>query len=113
MKLKRFKDSEAIIVGFEQKFINANIATTNALGYMERGHSIENKIPADTLGALIVRDIVSQKEFQVGSGFTDTQRQAIWEDRIRFRGKIIKYKYQEIGMKELPRSPVFLGFRKD
>jgi DNA ligase-1 len=31
--------------------------------------------------------------------------------RKKLLGKIVKYKYQEIGVLEKPRFPVFLGFR--
>ncbi len=113
LKLKRFIDSEAKIIGFEEEMTNANPQTLNALGYSERSSSQSRQVPADTLGAIQVKDIHDGREFNIGSGFTDNQRKEIWTNRVEFIHKIVKYKYQKYGEKDLPRSPTFLGFRKD
>ena len=112
LKLKRFLDSEATIIGFREYMANLSESQPNALGYLESSSAKENLIGEDKLGALIVRDIKTGKEFDVGSGFTDSQRRMIWNNRIAFKGRIIKYKYQSYGVKDLPRSPIFLGLMK-
>ena len=46
-----------------------------------------------------------------GTGFTDAQRNAIWDSRYDYLNKIVKFKYQAIGTVDKPRIPVFLGIR--
>ena len=111
LKLKRWSDSEAKIVGFEEKLHNENEATKDAFGRTERSTSKEGLIPAGTLGALIVRDINTNIEFNVGTGFDDTTRQEMWDNREDYLGRLAKYKSFKIGVKTAPRFPVFLGMR--
>ena len=116
LKLKRFSDSEAEILGFEEKETNNNIAKTNALGRTERSTHKANMIGAGTLGTLLVRNIYTKVEFRVGSGLDDKLRKEIWNNQANYLGKVIKYKYFSIGMKEdtgKPRFPIFLGFRNE
>lgn len=112
LKLKRFVDEEAIVVGFEEKMHNANEAVTNELGYTERSSHKENLVPCNTLGALVV---YSEKwgEFRIGTGFNDEQRQEIWDNREKYLDTLVKFKYFAVGVKDKPRFPVFLGFRAE
>lgn len=109
MKLKRFIDDEAIITGFAEKMHNANEAKTNELGRTARSSHQAGQVPMGTLGALIMR--WHGKEFRIGTGFDDAQRKLIWLNRKAWVGKTIKFKYLPIGMKDLPRHPVYLGVR--
>lgn len=109
LKVKRFEDSEAVVIGFEELMHNDNPATTNALGRTERSSHKEHQVPADTLGALVVRDVKSGVEFKIGSGFTAEQRQDIWLDRRI--GELVTYKHMPHGAKDAPRHPIFKGFR--
>ena len=111
LKLKRFVDSEAKIVGFTQFMHNTNEATRNELGQLERSSKKAGKVALELLGALVVQDIKTGVEFEIGTGFNAAQRQAFWESRVRLAGKLVKYKYQPVGIKDKPRFPVFLGFR--
>lgn len=111
LKLKRFKDAEAVIVGFEELMHNGNEATINELGYTERSSHKENKTGWNMLGALVVTNKTTGQTFRVGTGFDDKVRSAIWCNQDQYIGKYIKYKYFEIGEKDLPRHPVFLSFR--
>ncbi len=111
LKLKRFTDSEAIVIGFVQKFHNANPKKKNALGYSERSFHKANMQPLEMLGALKVKDLKTNIEFEIGSGFTDLQRRLFWKGQRLYIDRIVKYKYQSIGVKDKPRFPVFLGFR--
>lgn len=111
LKLKRFKDAEAEIIGFYEEMENTNEAKTNLLGRTERSTAKEGKVGKGTLGGFSVRDTKTQVEFEVGGGFTAAMRQEYWKDRKRLVGKILKYKYFPIGLKDRPRFPVFLGFR--
>lgn len=111
LKLKRFEDSEAIIIGFEERMHNANEATKDAFGKTERSSHKDNLVPMNTLGALQVRDIKTNKEFKIGTGFDDVIRQLIWDNQDKYLNQIVTYKHQPSGSDELPRFPVFKGFR--
>ncbi len=110
--LKRFKDAEAIIVGVEELYSNANEATINALGHTERSSHQENKIPMGTLGALICQPLTGfSSTFNIGTGFDASTRDIFWRNRGALIGRIAKFKYFEVGTKDRPRHPVFLGLR--
>ena len=111
LKLKRFADSEAEIIGFEELMHNHNEATLNETGHHERSTKQDGLLPADTLGALIVRDIHSGVEFKIGTGFTAAERQKFWNLMATIRGALVKYRYFPTGSKEKPRFPSFQGFR--
>lgn len=111
LKIKRFTDSEAVIIGFVERMHNGNEATKDAFGRTERSSHKANMVPMGTLGALMVRDVKSGVEFEVGTGFDDAQRKDIWDNRDTWMGKIIKYKSQKSGEKDRPRFPVYLGIR--
>lgn len=111
LKLKRFVDAEAEVIGFTQLMTNKNEAKPNELGHLERSSKKEGLIGAGTLGAIKVRDCVSGVEFEIGTGFTAEQRQKLWHGRQLMVGQLVKYKSQPVGVKDKPRFPVFLGFR--
>ena len=111
LKLKRFTDGEAEIIGFEELMHNANAAELDELGHTKRSSHQENLIPMDTLGALQVRDLKTNIAFKIGTGYTAQYRKLIWQQRDRLVGAIVKYKHFEIGVKDAPRFPVWLGFR--
>lgn len=111
LKLKRFSDGEARITGFEELMHNANEAQLDELGHTKRSSHQENLVPMDTLGALQVEDLETGIAFKIGTGYTATHRKHIWQQRDRLVGAIVKYKHFEIGVKDAPRFPVWLGFR--
>lgn len=112
-KVKRFSDSDCVVLGFEELEHNENEKTVNELGSSKRSSHQEGKVLAGTLGALRVRDIHSGVEFNVGSGLTAIERQDIWDNQQNFVGKCLKYKFFAVGVKEKPRHPVFLNWRSD
>ena len=109
LKLKRFSDSEAQIVGFVERMHNGNEAIKNELGRTARSSAQAGLVPTGTLGALMVRDVSTGVEFEIGTGFDDAMRAEIWRDRPL--GALVKYKYFAVGAYDKPRFPVFLGFR--
>lgn len=112
LKVKRFEDSEAIIVGASPLLVNNNEQTINNLGLAERSSSIANKIEANMLGSLHVRNLNSNTIFSIGSGFTEAQRINLWENRGALMGKIITYKsFKNTGVLNAPRFPIFKSFR--
>lgn len=111
LKLKRFEDSEAEIVGFEEEMFNGNEAQTNELGRTKRSTAQAGLVGKATLGAFKVRDCHSGVEFSIGTGLTALERQHFWDRRADHHGKLIKYKFFPVGVKVAPRHPVFLGMR--
>jgi ATP-dependent DNA ligase len=110
MKVKRFHDAEAFVVGVVEKEINLNPATTNALGLTQRSSSKANKKAAGTLGALVceLRSGAKPVRFEVGTGFDEATRARIWAARSDWIGSRIKFKYQSLpadGRAEVPRFP--------
>lgn len=111
LKLKRYADAEARIIGYEPLLSNQNEATINELGKLDRSNKKEGMVPKEQLGHLIVRDLTTKVQFSIGSGFTEKERIVLWRKRWILNDKIVKYKYFPVGQKEAPRHPVFLGFR--
>lgn len=111
LKVKQFTDSEAVVIGFEEKLHNANEATVGELGQTKRSSHLENMVPMNTLGSLHVRDLVTGVDFHIGTGFNDQQRQDIWDNKAYWLGKVVKYSHFEAGAKTKPRFPVFTGER--
>lgn len=112
-KIKRFTDSEAEIVDFNEREHNANEATKDELGRTKRSSHQENMVKMGTLGAFFVRDVTTGIEFKIGTGMDDILRQEVWDNREKYSKMLVKYKYQASGAKDLPRFPVFIGFRSE
>lgn len=111
LKIKRFEDSEAEIIGYEERMHNANEATKDAFGRTERSSHQANKVGLGDLGALSLRDVHTGVEFNLGTGLKAADRVALWAERDTLAGKIIKYKFFPTGSKDKPRFSVFKGFR--
>ena len=118
LKLKRWVDAEARIIGFEEKMHNENEAKEDELGHIKRSSCKEGMIPANTLGAFITRELESGVVVNVGSGLDDELRQKIWDNKDDYLGRIITFKYQATAGRELtettkPSFPIFKGFRNE
>ena len=123
MKEGGWIDTEALITGFNEQMENTNEATLDELGHTERSGHKENLIPKDTLGSFDIQgyfpddDLISemlrncQYDTRCGSGLDDALRKEIWENRPKYLGTIIKFKFFTVGIKDKPRFPIFLGFR--
>jgi DNA ligase-1 len=111
LKLKRFEDSEAEIIGFEEEQANNNVATRNELGRTARSTAKAGKAGKGSLGALVGRDIKTGIEFSCGTGFTLKERDWFWRNRDKLLGELFKFKHQPHGAKDKPRFPVYLGLR--
>jgi DNA ligase 1 len=111
VKIKRFEDAEALVVGFKELQRNDNPAILNAIGYVERSSHKANKRSAGTLGALTCQLPGTDLTFDVGAGFTGAQRDELWAERDTLIGRLCKYTYFPTGSKERPRFPVWKGFR--
>ena len=114
LKYKPYEDAEAVVVGIEQEMQNNNDPTINALGNTERSSHQANKTGKGAVGALIVK--YNDVEFSVGvfQGVTKATLRQWWQDGPeKLIGRVIKFRYLAIGMKDKPRSPVFLGWRHE
>jgi len=107
LKLKRFEDAEAIVIGCEELVRNKNEALVNELGYTSRQSLSSGLHGGGILGALVVRDLKTGVEFKVGSGFAVMERTDLWEQRDKLNGRVLTYKYQPHGVKDKPRAPIF------
>ena len=110
LKVKRFSDGEARITGFVEKKTNQNAPQKDALGHTMRTSHLAGMVPANTLGAVVV-ETEDGMSFQIGSGFNDELRKEVWENQSAYLSRLVKYKSFDIGVKEKPRHPIFLGFR--
>jgi DNA ligase-1 len=111
LKLKRFLDSEAEVIGVVERCANTNEATTSELGLTKRSHAKAGRVANGALGALQVRDVKTGVEFEIGSGFTEHQRVSFWLRQKALIGQLAKYKYFPVGTKDKPRHPIWLGWR--
>ena len=111
VKLKFFETEEFEVIGFEERMHNNNEATTNELGYTERSSCKENLIPMNTLGSLVLK--YGDSEFRCGTGFSDEQRQEIWDNKESYLGKLASIRYMSVGLKEKPRCPSFVWWRDE
>lgn len=110
LKVKRFEDAEAVVVGFEQLMVNGNEAQTNELGRTKRSSAKAGLVPFPALGAFVL-ERPDGVRFNCGSGMNDGQKAEFWVRRAKLMGSTVKYKHQPHGAKDAPRSPVFLGIR--
>lgn len=116
MKLKRFDEDEAVVIGLEEQLQNTNELTRDALGRAERSNHKKGMVGKSTLGSLRVRGLTGPfkgVEFNVGSGMDDALRLKIWVNQVAHLGRTMKFKYFPIGSKDAPRFPTFLAFRGD
>ena len=109
IKVKFFEQDEFEIVGFEERYTNTNEATINELGCTSRSSHKDNLVPTNTLGSLVLK--CGDTTFKCGTGFTDEQRQEIWDNRDKYLGKLASVRYMSVGLKERPRIPSFIGWR--
>jgi len=111
LKVKRFIDNEAVVIGFEEQMKNNNAKQVNELGRTKRSSHQANKEGKGTLGALVCRDVSTGVEFNIGTGMDDAMRQLIWDNRDTYEGVHVTYKSFPVGVKDAPRHPVFKAWR--
>ena len=116
VKVKRFEDEEAVIIGYEEQMENTNEAEKDNFGRTKRSSAKAGLVGKGTLGRWNVRGIGKKwkgVEFGLGTakGVTQEMRQAWWDNRDKLVGQIVTFKYQAAGSVDAPRIPVFKGFR--
>jgi DNA ligase-1 len=111
LKLKRRVRDEALVIGFKERMHNANALESSELGYAKRSTHKSGMVPDNTLGALICRT-PQGTIFDLGTGFNEAQRAAIWATRDTHMSKLVTYEhFAQTGVVEKPRQPVFISFR--
>lgn len=111
LKLKRFDDSEAEVIGVTELLSNNNAAQLDPLGRTKRSSAKAGLRPTGMLGALTVKDTASGQVFDIGTGFDEKLRRELWLMRLELPLRVVKYKFFAGGDYEKPRFPVFIGFR--
>jgi DNA ligase-1 len=113
LKVKRFEDSEAVIDDAEELQHNQNEKTLIQSRKAKRNHQKAGMVAGGVLGALVVRDIHTGVQFNIGTGFDAAERVELWGQHARglLVGQVVKYRYFATGSKTKPRFPSFVGFR--
>jgi DNA ligase 1 len=110
IKIKRFIDDEATVIGFEALERNTNPIARDAFGLAKRSAHKAGKVQDNLLGKLNVRH-PKYGVFSVGSGFDVATRELIWNNQDKYLDKLVTFKYQPHGTMDAPRAPIFKGFR--
>lgn len=112
LKVKSFADEEATVLGMIEQMKNTNPLERDNLGNAKRSSAKGGKTGKGILGALVC-EFSDGAVFQCGTGFSNAQREEIWDMDVE--GLTVKIKHQPDpgGRPEgaAPRFPVFLGFR--
>ena len=115
LKLKRFKDAEAVVTGTYERLHNANEAMTDNLGHTERSSKKDGMEPTGLLGGFYVKGTNGEYtgiDFKVSSSTIPLIHLAeMWRQRRSYEGRLLTYKYFPTGSVERPRFPTFKGWR--
>ncbi len=112
LKVKPVNDTEATVYGKTELLHNENMPEINNIGGTERNKQQAGMVGGETLGALLGLD-KNNRPVKVGSGFTTAQRQEIWDNFDKYKGKQFTFKYQDLTPDGAYRFPVFKGWRND
>ena len=98
LKLKESIDAEAVIIAYEEG-IKKNVGKVGALRC-----------------DFVVKGKKSGVIFNIGTGFTDAQREGIWNDKSKHYlpiGTLVSFTYMELSRDGVPRLPRYRGIRQD
>jgi DNA ligase-1 len=110
IKLKRFQDDEAEVIGFIEQQTNNNPIFVNEVGGSSRSTKKDGLTPAGTLGKLIVS--YNDMDLEVSCGtLSHADRKVIWKNQDAFLGQHITFRHFLHGAKDKPRFPRFVGWR--
>ena len=114
LRVKRFADAEVKILGFVERQKNNNEAMINKLGHKTRSSHKANKVGIGTLGTIVGEVLTGPfkgRTVEIGTGFDAATAAWIWANKARLVNEIGKFSYFPHGCKDLPRFPVWQGFR--
>ena len=114
-KDKPWADEEGIVIGVEEMMHNANEAKVNDLGYTTRSTAKDGLVPSGFAGALVVvNPKYGNNKFRVSLGsVTMDERKRLWDSRDTLTSSIVKYKFFDFGVVNVPRSAIFCDFRPE
>jgi DNA ligase-1 len=112
-KIKRFEDSEGVILDTYERMSNQNEAGVDAFGHIKRGVSLSAMVGRGELGGFVVRALDSGVEFRLAYNHRAGGNCAglLWNRKDSLVGQAVKYRHQPSGAKEAPRFPQFIGWR--
>lgn len=123
LRIKRFVESEALVLALEEGQSNQNEAQINELGLQFRSSHQENMVPNGLIGSLTCRGVQTVKDgsrvvinegdiITVSPGnMPHDLRKMYFENQNLIVGKIIKFKFFPKGIKDKPRFPTFVTIR--
>lgn len=109
-KLKPWETFDAKITGVVQSTEVREGAEkkTNELGHSITSKKIADRITIEKASAFYVQ--YEGKELKVTLAMTDEEKEEVWKNKEAYIRKTIEFKAMKIGMKDLPRHPIFLRF---
>lgn len=114
IKVKRFTDGEAVVIGLEEAEENTNEAKKDELGRTKRSSAKAGKVGKGMVGTLIVKD-KKWGEMRLSPGImTHAERVANWANGGKsLLGEVVHWRAFGYGVKDKPRFPRFYGLRTD
>lgn len=112
IKMKPYRDDEAIVLGVYEAMENQNESFINERGYTERSSHQENKVGKGMIGGFNARDVKTNVEFRVSAGaLTHKEREEIYKNPRPWINSIIVYRHLTIGVKNKPRHGRYMRKR--
>jgi DNA ligase-1 len=113
MKLKRFQDGEAVVVGLEEGNMNTNTLERDELGRAKRSKDSAGLVPNGMAGTLICHS-PQWGELRVAPGtMPHSERMALWKSPSSIIGRTVHWRSFGYGIKDTPRFPRYYGIRED
>jgi DNA ligase-1 len=109
-KLKRFEDTEGLILDFEPALANSNTKEIDVQGYAKRSKAMAGRAPIDMLGKFIV-DYQGVPTKVMPGNFNHKEREEIWKNPEKYRNRYLKFRHFPYGKKDAPRVARAIGFR--
>lgn len=114
LKMKRFADAEAVIIGWKPYMINENESTIDELGFSKRSSHKDNKRIDDTrvgvIEARVLTGPLTGERIDIGTGIGltfEARRKLRLEIEDHIKNKtVLTFKYQDHGIKDRPRIPI-------
>ena len=112
LRMKRFTDREARIIGIIEGSTNNNMQTFGADGYAKRSTHAANMVPSGTVGALVVEDLETGEVHTVSKGkLSHRECKNYFQHQHLILGRICTYRSFPRGSLNKLRWPTFRNFR--
>lgn len=111
LKVKPFETFDSKVIEVIERQENLNESQTNELGRSFKRNTKDDKKKTGIASCLVTE--YDGNEFRVTLTGDEDFRKEIWDNKEKYIGKMFEYKGMKIGMKDVPRHPVFLHWRKD